>query len=65
MIPRVRQEIELIKQSAESLLQMSEDWPSLRRNAQIIMIFARLLDFITPPLEVEHGRDTEDPHSLP
>jgi hypothetical protein len=65
MIERVRKEIHTIRKSAASLLEISQQWPSLRRNAEIIMIFAGLLEFTTPHLEEEDGRDQEDPHGLP
>lgn len=65
MIERVREEIQTIKKSAASLLEISGQWPALRRNAEIIMIFANLLDFISPHLEEKDGRDQEDPHCLP
>lgn len=65
MIERVREEIQIIRKSAASLLEMSQHWPALRRNAQIIMILANLLDFISPHLEEEDGRAQEDPHGLP
>ncbi len=65
MIQLVRKEIQNIKKSAASLLEISQHWPALRRNVEIIMIFANLMDFISPHLEDQDGRNQKNPHSLP
>lgn len=65
MIQKIRDEIHTIRRSALSLLEISQQWPALRKNAEIILIFANLLDFISPDLEEEDGRAKEDSHGLP
>ncbi|MGQ9858116.1 MAG: hypothetical protein ACUVS3_05420 [Thermodesulfobacteriota bacterium] len=66
MMERVREEIANIQSSARRLAEISHDFPALRRNAEIILVFADLLDFITPPIqEVQDGTDPEDPHRMP
>lgn len=66
MMERVREEIANIQSSARRLAEISQDFPALRRNAEIILVFADLLDFITPPIqEVQDGTDPEDPHRMP
>lgn len=65
MMEQVRKEILSIRKSAASLMEISREFPALRRNAEIIMIFANLLDFISPQTEEENGRTQKDPHGLP
>ncbi len=65
MMEQVRKEILSIRKSAASLMEISREFPALRRNAEIIMIFANLLDFISPQTEEENARTQEDPHGLP
>lgn len=64
-LQRIREEIDRIRQSALRLCELARHWPSVKKNAEIILIFAEIVDFLTPMMEVEDGRDTKDEDSVP
>jgi len=48
MMENIRREIEKIEESAERIRTLSQDHPSLRRNAEALLTFVYILKFITP-----------------
>ncbi len=48
MIEEIMKEIESIIESAQRIAKLGKENPSIEKNAQIILIFAQLLEFITP-----------------
>lgn len=50
MMEAVRKEIEKIEESAERIKTLSQDHPSLRRHAEILLSFVYILKFITPEI---------------
>ena len=48
MIEQIRQQIQVIEESATQLKVLAKDNPAIRKNAEIILTFVYLLKFITP-----------------
>ncbi len=48
MIEQIRQQIQVIEESATQLKELAKDNPAIRKNAEIILTFVYLLKFITP-----------------
>lgn len=48
MMEQIRQQIQLIEESATQLKVLAKDNPAIRKNAEIILTFVYLLKFITP-----------------
>ena len=61
----MRKEIEEMKGSALRLIYLARGCPSVRRNAEVILAFLRILDFLTPVTEVPDGGSSEDKDSVP
>jgi hypothetical protein len=48
MIEQIRQQIQMIEESATQLKTLAKDNSAIRTNAEIILTFVYLLKFITP-----------------
>ncbi len=62
---QMRKEIEEMKRSALRLIDLARGCPSVRRNAEVILAFLEILEFLTPIMEVPDGGGSEDKDSVP
>lgn len=64
-INMIRREIEQMKACALRLLDLAAGLPSVRRNAEVILTFLYILDFLTQTQEVVDGGGSQNKDSLP
>lgn len=56
----IRREIEKLEESARKIREMAGENRAIARNAEIILTFANLLKFITPPSDREISEEEKD-----